>query len=198
MDPVVPHNVRITIKHKIDDNNNDNDNDNEEFKKIKISDKSSDVETEIDEIYIIARSLYLTNNLIAKKYIEKILNNNNYVYHYLYILILNSLKLYDEFFKYIKEIYKLIENVEIIDKKMITDNSIRNMEQFKNLLYTLHIENIINSKSIDSIHSIYELYCKMSGDYIQKKDLIKYIEKFCKDNNNTDILIKIYEKEKYL
>jgi hypothetical protein len=195
MDPIVPHNVRITIKHKIDDNNNDNLNVNLEAKKIKISDKSSDVETEIDEIYIIARSLYLKNNLIAKKYIEKILNNNNYVYHYLYILILNQLKLYVDFFKYIEEIYKLIENVETIDPKMITDNSIGNIEQFKNILYILHIKNIINSKSIDSMQLIFELYCKICENAEHKKHVLKYIEKFCKDNNNTDILIKIYEKD---
>ena len=61
-------------------------------------------------------------------------------------------------FKYIEEIYKLIENVQIIDPKIITDNNIKNMEQFKNLLYILHIENIINSKSIDLMELIFELY----------------------------------------
>ena len=202
MDPVVPHNIKIRSKHKMDDNNDNDNNDNNddihvniESKKIKISDAILDVETETDEIYIISKSLYLKNNLMAKKYIEKILNNNNYAYHYLYILILNQLKLYDEFFKYIEEIYKLIENVQIIDPKMITDNNIENMVQFKNLLYTLHIENIINSKSIDSMQLIFELYCKISENAEHKKHVLKYIKKFCKDNNNTDILIKIYEKD---
>ena len=200
MDPIVPQNIRI--KRKIDEDNQDN-QDNI-IKKNKNED--NDLETELDDIFIIAKLLYSNRKFeTSQKYIEKIINNNNYLYHYVYILILYELNKYDIIVKYLDDIYKLIENITENDFKiydiatLITNchmfGRCSNIEDFKNILWIIHIESIIKLKLIDQLDTIYNLFCKISQKFARKSYIIKMIEDFCKDNNLNDFIIKIYEKE---